>query len=74
LEEEIKERRLSIIRRLEEGASILPGFFDAEIRAYQQRRLTADTLEEALGPEEVERLKCMVAPTRRIQLRVTQMR
>jgi hypothetical protein len=74
LEEEIEERRLSIIRRLEDGASILPGFFDAEISAYLQRRLTADTLEEVLGPEEVERLKGMVAPTRRIQLRVTQMR
>ncbi len=71
LDEEIKARRASIIRRLEDGASIVPGFFDAEVRSYPQRKLTAEKLEEVLGYDEVEKLKCMVTPTPCTQLWVT---
>ncbi|MGP0070010.1 MAG: hypothetical protein ACLQGP_41210 [Isosphaeraceae bacterium] len=71
LKEEIEEQRLGIIERFDDGAAIQPGFFDAEVRRYQQRTLTAEKLEEILPRDEVERLKRPVTPTPRTELWVT---
>jgi hypothetical protein len=71
LKEVLEARRSSIIERHDDGATIEPGFFNAEVRRNQQRLLTAEKLEEVLGPDEVERLKCLVTPTICIQLWVT---
>jgi hypothetical protein len=73
LNEEIEERRSSMIERLDAGAAIEPGFFHATVSHRKQRMLTAPKLEEILPRAEVERLKSLVTPTYSTHLRVSQM-
>jgi hypothetical protein len=63
--------RKSLLGRIQDGASVEPGPFQAEVRSYPEQRLSARALEEILGPAEVIALKSQVAPTIRTQLHVT---
>jgi hypothetical protein len=71
VERALEVRRAALIERINDGASIEPGQFRAEVRSYTQQRLTAEALEEILGPAEVEALKSQVTPTFRTELRVS---
>lgn len=66
----VDKLRKSIMAKLDAGARIEPGQFDAEIQETEQRRITNDALVSALGIEVVENVRATIEPTKSRSLKV----
>ena len=70
LQARFSQAREDLIRRIQEGVSVEPGWRQVELRISECRRLTANSLLPILGEERLEHLKRQVKPSVSIVLTV----
>jgi len=66
----VEKLRKSLIAKIDAGAPVEPGQFDAEIQETEQRRITNDELVRLLGLDVVEEVRANIAPTKSRSLKV----